>query len=468
MQSVGITGEEENRAAEAAEPAPEWIAPVPSPQPWFFLIRWGSLVLAMVGAIIVALAIRRHFQGDVYLSASFGDPDWAPLVGGGILLILGLSTYVFRPDLGHLRRLVLTSAVWSLTLLVGQCLLWVLINSSTVQVDWVGLPVLDQQEVQAAFDERFPSAADATRIRTGVQIQSVEFRSAANVDMTGYVWQFWPDDAPSDLTPGFVLPDALHDAYSASEAYRRTVPGGEVIGWYFAATLRQSFDYQYFPFERENIWLRMWPRDFDRPVVLVPDFAAYKNLTPTTLPGIETSFVHGGWHPMYSGFSLSAESYNVDFGTNAALAIADFPELYFNFVLRRDFVGPFTDHIIYSAAVALLLFGLLALTSNNDATRGRFGITTAGVLGSCGVFLFGVITKHNQIRTSLDTQQVTYLEVIPILLYVMIVLVALNAIVVASPINVAFLEYRDNRLPELVYWPILLGVLFIITYLVFF
>jgi hypothetical protein len=36
------------------------------------------------------------------------------------------------------------------------------------------------------------------------------------------------------------------------------------------ATLRQSFDYQYFPFERENVWLRLWPRDFDRQVLLVP------------------------------------------------------------------------------------------------------------------------------------------------------------------------------------------------------
>jgi hypothetical protein len=186
------------------------------------------------------------------------------------------------------------------------------------------------------------------------------------------------------------------------------------------------------------------------------------------MPGIETNFVHGGWDPLYSGFSYTADSYNVDFGIDAALAIADYPELYFNFVLRRDFLGPFTDHLVYSTAVSLLLFGLLALTSSNDATRGRFGITTAGVLGSSGVFLFGVIAKHNQIRSSLDTQQVTYLETVPVLLYVMIVFVALNAIVVASPLKVPLLEYRDNRFPELVYWPLLFGALFVVTYLVFF
>jgi len=452
-------------APEADAPPP---ADVPTPQPWFGLMRWGALLLALVGAAIVAGAVTRHVRGDARLALGLGDPDWAPVVAGAVLLSLGLSALVARPEFGNLRRQMATSAIWSVALLLGQVLFWLLIDSSTVRDDWVGTPVLNQAQVELLLDERFSSAADAYRVPTGVQIQSVEFKTAANVDVTGYVWQFWADDAPAELTQGFVLPEALREAYSATEAYRRPVPGGEVVGWYFAATLRQSFDYRFFPFERENVWLRLWPRDFDRPVVLVPDFDAYDDLAPTTLPGIETNFVHGGWDPLYSGFSYTADPYNVDFGTDAALAIADYPELYFNFVLRRDFLGPFTDHLVYATAVALLLFGLLALTSGDADTRGRFGITTAGVLGSSGVFLFGVIAKHNQIRTSLETQQVTYLEAVPVLLYVMIVFVALNAIAVASPLKVPLLEYRDNRFPELVYWPLLLGALLAITYLVYF
>ena len=27
----------------------------------------------------------------------------------------------------------------------------------------------------------------------------------------------------------------------------------------------------------------------------VPDFDAYRDLTPSTLPGIDTQFVYGGW-----------------------------------------------------------------------------------------------------------------------------------------------------------------------------
>ena len=46
----------------------------------------------------------------------------------------------------------------------------------------------------------------------------------------------------------------------------------------------------------------------------VPDFGAYRDLTPSTLPGIDTQFVYGGWDPLSSEFSYDLIDYNVDFG----------------------------------------------------------------------------------------------------------------------------------------------------------
>ena len=46
----------------------------------------------------------------------------------------------------------------------------------------------------------------------------------------------------------------------------------------------------------------------------VPDFGAYRDLTPSTLPGIDTQFVYGGWDPLSSAFSYDLIDYNVDFG----------------------------------------------------------------------------------------------------------------------------------------------------------
>jgi hypothetical protein len=62
----------------------------------------------------------------------------------------------------------------------------------------------------------------------------------------------------------------------------------------------------------------------------------------------------------------------------------------------------------------------------------------------------------------------TYIEVIPILLYASIVFVVMNAILLASPLKVRFIEYRHNLLPVLAYWPVMLGLLLASTLVVFF
>ncbi len=103
-----------------------------------------------------------------------------------------------------------------------------------------------------------PSApGGAWLIPTGVFVQSLQFNTANNVQVSGYVWQKYADNIPADITRGFVLPEAVAEAYRSTEAYRVHENGAEVIGWYFSATLRQSFDYGHYPFDRQDVWLRI-------------------------------------------------------------------------------------------------------------------------------------------------------------------------------------------------------------------
>ncbi len=45
----------------------------------------------------------------------------------------------------------------------------------------------------------------------------------------------------------------------------------------------------------------------------------------------------------------------------------------------------------------------------------------------------------------------------------MILLVAINGILIASPFKIPFIEYRKNILPVLCYWPLLLSMLLAAT-----
>jgi hypothetical protein len=307
------------------------------------------------------------------------------------------------------------------------------------------------------------------RIPTGVQVQSVTFTNANNVQVSGFIWQKYGPAVPADVKQGVVLPDAVVEAYQAAEAYRFTTAGGTtVIGWYFQATLRQAFDYGRYPFDRQDVLLRLWHQDFNRRVVLVPDFASYRDLDPRSTPGLSPRLVHTGWVPEHSGFSYDLSNENTTFGYDSGPVTGKYPEFFFNIGLKREFLNPFFDYINFSIVVFLLLFAVVCLTAREEETKSRFGISTFGVLGSAGTLLFAVLLKHSQLRTAIAADQIAYLEVLPSLLYLGILLASLNAILLALPLRLGWLEYRNNILPDLLYWPLLLGLLLAVTVLVFY
>jgi hypothetical protein len=435
--------------------APRWVRPV-------------AAVLAVAGAIGSLGMLRWHAQ---LYGAVTTAPDSPPMAGAIVLAVIAgmaLAVLLLRPERGDLRALVATSVAWSITLLVALIVAWSAVAFSDRQDRWHGTWQASAAATDAYLAQHIPPGIDAIRIPTGVLIKSMEFLSGDNVQVTGFVWQRYGPDVPADAQSGVVLAEAVKEAYDTKEAYRYEENGVETVGWYFAATLRQPFAYAEYPFDQQNVWLRLWPRDFTQNIVLVPDYASYLSMAPTSLPGIEKEFVYTGWAPIYSGFSYSGQLYDTSFGIGSAGQYAELPELYFNFVLDREFAGPFLDYVVFAVAVAVLLFGLLTLTTDDESLKARFQLSTAGVLGAASGLLFAVILKHNQLRTGVGVRGISYIEILPIILYVAIVVVVLNAILVASPVNVKLIKHRNNLWPVLAYWPALLAIVLAATLVVFF
>lgn len=73
------------------------------------------------------------------------------------------------------------------------------------------------------------------------------------------------------------MPEGDSDIYATEDAavYRKEQGNEIVFGWYVNTSLRQTFDYSHYPFDRQDIWLRLWHLNFDRNVILVPDLKAY-------------------------------------------------------------------------------------------------------------------------------------------------------------------------------------------------
>jgi hypothetical protein len=343
-------------------------------------------------------------------------------------------------------------------------------------------------------------------VPTGVFVQSIEFLSSNNVKVTGYIWQKYRQGMHRGLSRGFVLPEA--DEPVIKRVYRhgiedhsdRVAGGGkgvpfpasgtpdadacrdaddvrggggkvrdcsELIGWYFSATLRQNFLYELYPFDSQDVWLRLWHQDFDRNVVLVPDLASFEFINPAALPGVEQDFVLSGWTPKGAGFEYRRHGYNTNFGIERYVGQESFPELYFSVHITRDFLGPFVLHFLPQFVVATLLFMILLMGSKVGEQAKWLGFSAKDVVRACSVLVIVLIFAHTALRRTLYSASLVYLEYFYLILYLSCIFVSYNSILFATG-KVRLFQIGDNLLPKLLFWPVVAGAIFAITLVLFY
>jgi len=303
-------------------------------------------------------------------------------------------------------------------------------------------------------------------IPTGVYIRSLSFISSNDVNLNGYIWQTYPNHIKVDK-PGVYFPEEVSDSDTTQLLYtKKNGDGFTTYGWHFEVTVRQSFNYTMYPLDHKTVWLRMLSTDFEGKTLLIPDFKSYASTDIGKVFGLEKKIVLGNWDIDETFFDYKVNQYETNFGFLENTTFSE-PELHFNVVLKRKFINAFVVHLIPMLTVAALLFAVFLTLTRHDDKLTINGFSQMGVIGSVSALFFVVVISHVDIRTRFPAQGIVYIEYFYLVMYVLMMAI----------VSICFLYTKDNRwyskyfkedalLFKLMYWPVSLCVMAIISYLV--
>ncbi len=328
-----------------------------------------------------------------------------------------------------------------------------------------------EQVLQSSSTAEFRDGQKPFLIPTGFFIQSLAFITPSDINITGYIWQKYPQDFPENIPKEFVFPEEVDSGNTVlKEVYQfKGKQDGkvyDVIGWYFDVTLRQSYDYSKYPLDFLTVWIRIWTKNFtmaDR-VIHIPDFPAYTDTGRKTF-GLDKDIVPGEWKIDETFFSYNDMPYDTDFGFFTKVKDLNYKEFFINIGMKRKFINAFVINLVPLFVVALLLFAQMMIVTGSKDLVERFGFSTSETITTCSALFFVVLLAHIQVRKLFSGSGLVYIEYFYLVMYVIILLTALNAYIfsLGRLKHLNLIHYRDNFIIKIAYWPVVLWMMAVVT-----
>jgi hypothetical protein len=409
-------------------------------------------------------------KDDLPLRADLLRHQLIHLVIASILFLCAAAALVTRAYTGRTDRLWMLAAVTSVVLVSAVSVFWTLALKHDPVRQAPGVKVSDTASLRHLMED-YRRRCEERRtepplfVPTGVYIESAFFGGANELTLSGFLWQKYTLGLHDHLARGFVISGASKT--DATENLRIKNRDTEVVRWQFVVTLHVRPDHSRYPLEQNVLGIRIAHRDLNHNVVLVPDLTAYKLTNPASLPGLDKDLYLTGWAVEQSYFELRQKPSGANFGFERGISKEDFPSLYFNMVVKRVFVDAFISNLTPLIIISILLFTLIMIASRDERLVGFMQAGSGRILNICAAMFFVIAFSHIDIRRKIGAEEIFYLECFYFLTYVNILWVSVNSVLFAMGREVRLIQFRNNLLAKILYWPVLLGAVFAVT-LVFF
>ncbi len=424
-------------------------------------------------AVVIEQAFFAHheLQGEVHGIAAFIERNHHILTLFSVLSVILWTVYLSSLiKIGIHNRIWWTALIVTFSCFVGIMYIWV--EQQVTEMDAIyGRTVVSNDADRKRFIKDYSKASLQQHkpppifIPTGVAVQSVKMDSENNLFVSGYIWQRYRLNNDFDIEKGVVFPGSRQT--QIEQIYEDEAGGYKTLGWEFQVLLPEHFDYETYPFDKQLIGLRIWPKDYREHVILVPDVASYDNMNTSSKPGLEKDFAISGWRVERSFFDFKMNHYNSNLGIDGKANKSDVPELYFNIAISRNFIDPFVSYLFPVIIVLLMLYAVLLTNSKDEGRIGLIGFNALEVLASASALFFVALLAHVELRSHIGANELIYMEYFFIIAYIMILIVSVNSILFSWGFNIRIIQFQDNNVPKLLYWPVLGGLLFSFTLFAF-
>ncbi|MEI7614532.1 MAG: cache domain-containing protein [Betaproteobacteria bacterium] len=424
-----------------------WLAYAPVPAP-----GWSLQNTFLKDEIPVDGTLVKHLLLQVLLGAMVFI-----LCGGALLL---------RVEEGLEGRHWGLSNLTAVVFLLGIGCVWQISMRFPASMGEPALKVAERATLQTAMVQYLRTCEENHTeppifVPTGVFLESAQFTSATDLQVTGYLWQRYELGSQHDLARGFTLGDVTQ--LEATENYRVSANGFETVRWHFKANIRQRLEHARYPLEVEQVALRILHKELNHNVVLVPDLAAYRVLNPTALPGLAQGLKLSGWQITATCFDFRKLRFDTNFGVDRSYAKENLPSLHYTLMIRRNVLDAFLSNLTPLFIVAAILFILIMLSSRDERLVSFLQAGSGRILNICTAMFFVIAFSHIEVRRRIASEAIFYMEYFYFLIYFGILWVCVNSVLYATRRPIWIIQYRENLIAKLAYWPFLLGVLFLVT-----
>lgn len=293
-------------------------------------------------------------------------------------------------------------------------------------------------------------------IPVGIYIDTLKWVDADSFLITGYIWQKFSEQAHKLAKPGFALPDAVE--LEIQESYRFSLGSEEVIGWHFRGQISQNFDFSRFPLDEETVKIRIWHGDFNRKVLLAPDFSSYEGTNIGQVFGLSPEIKLGGYDVLDTYFTYQRFYYNTNLGI-PTFSRKTLPELTFHIELKRDVSDILVMHFFPIIIVIILCFLTLLSNTIDEAKRERLNFHYLDVITAGAALFFVVILAHSYLREAMSWSGFVYFEYLYVIAYGCIAYITVNSFFMSHEElgNYRFYKiftYEDNLIPKALFLPL--------------